>query len=163
MSMTDKSLRFIGTITIPARPRFIATKHYEVNTRDGVVVKINYMWGDFKSLLDKVEEAIGETELAVYQLTKKRSDKDIRAELGENKEETRLYHLWSLLEKQGYGERGKLLVNGCANIFYIRDIAGILWTVGARWSAYHGGWRLSARLASASFKWRSGYRVVSLN
>ena len=40
--------------------------------------------------------------------------------------ETTLAQLYALLERQGRGEDGVLLVNGAANIFYIRDINRVL-------------------------------------
>ncbi|MFA6275071.1 MAG: hypothetical protein WCX70_02925, partial [Candidatus Paceibacterota bacterium] len=57
------------------------------------------------------------------------------------------------------GENGVLLNNGYANIFYIRDQAGVLRAVRVGWS--DGGWYLSAYSALRPNGWRGGRQVFS--
>lgn len=64
-------------------------------------------------------------------------------ELESAKVETTLGQMFFLLEKQGKGEPGALLLNtGYLNIFYIRDTNGVLRTVGVSWHYY--GWSVYA-------------------
>jgi hypothetical protein len=89
-------------------------------------------------------------------------DGPIIAELGgEEKSETTLSEMFSLMEKQGKGEDGVLLNNGYANIFYIRDLAGVLRAVGVRWGG--GGWGVGADSVGGPDRWDGGYRVFSRN
>jgi len=151
---------------LPAQPRFVARDHFKVDTDDSAEVKIAYLWDDFtNNFLDKIEEEVPEAELAVRKLDKNLLDKDIRAEIGADKEETTLSQFWVLLKKQrsGKAEDGDLLVNGYANILYIKDAKGVLWAVLAGWRAGHGGWSVGASSVLGPSGWGAGIRVVSRN
>ncbi|MEX2010465.1 MAG: hypothetical protein WD874_01520, partial [Parcubacteria group bacterium] len=128
----ENVLTLLSTISLPAQPRFVARDHFKVDTNNSAEVKIAFLWDDFQHyFLGKIEGEAPEAELAIRQLDKDLLDKDIRAEIGADKEKTTLSQLWALLELQGHGQEGKLLVNGYANIFYIRDAKDNLWAVGA--------------------------------
>lgn len=156
-------LSLIATVTLPAQPRFVARDHFKVDTSAKAKVKIAFIWNDFQTFLAKVEEPVGETTLAVRKLTKGLLDKEIRKELGGEKEETTLSQFWAMLERQGHGQAGELLTNGYANIFYIRDAEDTLWAVHALWHAGSGGWDVGALSVAGPGGWRAGSRVVSRN
>jgi len=83
-------------------------------------------------------------------------------ELGDSRSySTTLVDLWAMLEKQPGGEEGALLVNGYANIFYIHDVEGNLWAVGAYWNSDVGGWCVYASSVEYPYGWLDGRRVVS--
>ena len=54
-----------------------------------------------------------------------------------------------------------MLLNGYANIFYIRDQKGILRAVVAYWDAGDGGWRVGAHSVGYASGWDAGGGVVS--
>lgn len=113
------------------------------------------------NFLDKVEKAIEPATLVVYRLEKPALDREIRAELGMDHEETTLAHLYELLSKQSEGERGPLLTNGYANIFYMRGNDGNLWAVYACWNVVVHGWHIYAFSVESPHKWVDGFQVVS--
>lgn len=156
-------LDFVATVVLPAQPRFVARDHFKVDTSAKAKVKIAFIWSGFQPFLEKTEEPVGETTLAVRKLTKDLLDKEIRKELGGEKEETTLSQFWAMLEKQGHGQAGELLTNGYANIFYIRDAENTLWAVRAYWDADRGGWDVHARSVTRPPWWHAEDRVVSRN
>jgi hypothetical protein len=80
---------------------------------------------------------------------------------GEAKVETTLTELWDMLKKQPKGEDGDLLINGYANIFYIKDAEGVLRAVLVHWFA--AGWFVSADSVELSLEWSAGYRGFCCN
>jgi glutamine phosphoribosylpyrophosphate amidotransferase len=126
----------------------------------------SYLWDNFKSWFlegdSKVEDACAENILRCNKLLKNSTDTPIIAELGGEKvAETSLAEMFSLLKKQANGQKGVLLTNGYANIFYVRDQSGVLRAVGARW--HDGGWNVSADAVSYPDAWRAGDQVFSRN
>ncbi len=157
-------LTLLTTVKLPAQDRFVARDHFKVDTSDKAKVKIAFIWDDFKNyFLNKVELGTPEVELALRTLNKGLLDKDIRAEIGEEKEETTLSQFWAMLTEQGSGQDGYLLTNGYANILYIRDTEGTLWAVRACWSAESGGWGVDADSVQNPHGWGAGDQVVSRN
>ena len=73
--------------------------------------------------------------------------------------ETSLAQLFALLERQGKGEDGVLLVNGLVNIFYVRDINGVLSAAHVMWSS--DGWLLYWYAIERPHRWSDGYQVFS--
>lgn len=109
----------------------------------------------------KAEENIPTGDLVPFVLTEYAYDNEIVANLGgEEKAETTLGEIWRLLERQANGEEGVLLTNGYANIFYVRDVNGVLRAVDVLWRG--GGWNAYA-LALGGGGWSGGDRVFSRN
>lgn len=137
-----KILKSVTSVTVPGTSRFSAADHFKHGeVVDGVKC---YLWDNFKARFgEKIEENVEGCEIRVHTLLQDARDLPIRAEIGEEREETKLAHLWNMLKLQNKGQKGALLTNGYANIFYIRDTEGSLWAVSARWSGV--GWRLDAR------------------
>lgn len=152
-------LRWLTTSTVHGKKNFCAKDYFIVDTSGNAVVKISFMSDNFRKLfLGKVEENVENVTLNIYNLEKALSDAFIRAELGE-RAETSIGHLWALLAKQPNGESGVLLINGYANIFYIRGSNDKLLTVDAHW--YDDNWILYVYLVENPDEWRVGSRVVS--
>lgn len=160
----DYLLELVGKVAIPASlSEFIARDNFIVDTSGKAGPKIVRLGSNFEEwFLKKVEEPIDESELCYHRLLKSSRDGSIVAELGgKEKAETTLVALFALLEKQGGGEEGVLLVNEYANIFYIRDIKCVLRAVYVYWS--DDGWYVNAHSVEAPFRWYAGYQVFFRN
>ena len=121
-----------------------------------------YLWENFKDhFLGKVEENVADATLAIHRLEKRSLDTQIRKELGQEYEEIALAHFFNLLRKQSKGEQGHLLVNGYANIAYIRDKDGNLWAVSAFWGSGSREWNVSACSVGNPRDWSDGNQVIS--
>ncbi|MEK7609666.1 MAG: hypothetical protein AAB470_00905 [Patescibacteria group bacterium] len=156
----NKLLEFVTQVRVDAVKQFITADRFKAGqTIDGV--KYHSSFGDNFNLhfLPKIEGDVQAVDLQVHKLLQNSKDLGIRTEIGEDKEETKLAHLHHLLTLQGNGEKGVLLTNGYANIFYIRGIDGNLWAVHARW--YDGGWYLGADSVGCSDGWDAGRQVFS--
>lgn len=148
-------LTFISCVTVAATQKFVA--------KDFFNPKKFYLGDNFKAwFLGKIEEPQAEMELRRHTLLRRSRDLPIITELGgEEKGETTLSQIASLIANQANGEEGTLLVNGYANIFYVRDINGVLRTVDAFW--YGGRWRLRAYPLEDPDEWNDGHQVFSRN
>jgi hypothetical protein len=157
-------IQFTDTVTIPACPeRFVARDHFIVDTSKKAKVKISYLGDNFKEkFLDKIEQPRQETTLRYGKLLKSSVDEPIIAETGgAEKAETMFAETFALMEKQANGEAGVLLANGYANIFYIRDSAGVLWTVNVSW--IDDGWDVYTYSVSNPPGWNAGNQVFARN
>lgn len=160
-------LSFIGTVSIPATTaKFVAKNKFKIDTSDQAPVKINYVGDNFNEwfLKDdgKIEDQIAEQTLRYGKLRKSSVDGPIIAELGgEEKAETTLAELHSLMSQQPNGEDGVLLINGYANIFYVRDINGVLRAVDVRW--HDDGWDVGASSVEFPNEWNDGYQIFARN
>jgi hypothetical protein len=157
-----KLLEFIDTTVVPASAeRFVAGEKFAVNTADNAEVKIGYLSGNFSLwFLGKTEEPVDGQTLNYAKLRKQSVDGPILSELGgEEKAETTLAEMFSLMKKQGKGEAGVLLMNGYANIYYIRDESGVLRAVIVYW--YCDGWRVYALSVEHPDVWDAGDQVFS--
>lgn len=160
-------LKLVSTVVIPTTTtKFVAKDKFVINTGRNAPVKINFI-GDhftewFLSGKGKNEEPISEHALRYAKLRKSSTDGPIIAELGgEEKSETMLSDTFSLMEKQKNGEDGALLSNGYANIFYIKDRAGVLRAVDVRW--HDDGWYVYAYSVENPNRWDDGSQVFSRN
>lgn len=126
-------------------------------------MKISWLGDNFKkNFLDKVEEVVAETTLNYHKLKKSSRDILIINELGgEDKAETTLAEMFFQMKKQASGESGVLLTNDYANIFYIRDINGVLWAVNCNWN--DDGWNVNANSVENPNDWNAGNQVFSRN
>lgn len=157
----------IGNVSLPATTdKFLAHEKFVVNTSASAKVKISFIGENFTNWFltngGKVEEPQAERELRYAKLKKNSRDKPIIAELGgAEKSETTLSEMFFLMEKQKCGEDGVLLNNGWANIFYIRDAAGVLRAVLVGWN--DDGWGVSANPVVNPGDWSADNRVFSRN
>lgn len=156
-----KLLESVATVPVTATTRFVAADRFVADTSKKAKVKIAFAWDNFKNnFVPKVETDIQAGELKIHKLLRDSLDKPIIAELGAN-HETYLADLWAMLLEQPNGEKGKLLVNGRANIFYIRDVEGVLWAVSVGWGPAYGGWVLCPDSVSFPAPWDADDQVVS--
>ena len=165
--VAKKLLKLVGTVSVPAIESFKAADYFKVDTSAKAPVKIAWLGENFKKhFLGKVENASEAADLNVHKLLTAARDlpeddePGIIPELG-GRHETMLGQLYSLLQKQGKGQAGTLLVNGRANIAYIRDEEGIFWAVNALWGACVDGWHVEACSVEDPNGWNGGNQVVS--
>jgi hypothetical protein len=124
-----------------------------------VPVKIWYVDEAFKKYFgQKVELAIGETQVRTHHPRKPSCDTSIIRELAE-KCEVKLWHFYTLLAKQGRGDEGSLLTDGSLNITHIHDVEGVSRPVVAEWDTDRG-WSLI--IPKCPRIWRPSDLVVSL-
>ncbi len=160
-------LDLAGTVTTPSTTsKFVAKDKFVVNTKRNAPVKISAVWdsfiGWFLSGDGKTEDPISEQTLRYHKLRKSSVDGLIITELGgEEKSETTLTEMFSLMEKQKNGEDGVLLNNGYANIFYVRDQNGVLRAVCVFWCVV--GWCVVASSVELPLRWGVGSQVFSRN
>lgn len=160
-------LEFVRTVKIRATTtKFVAKEKFVINTKRNAPVKISYLGDNFTAWFlsgdSKTEDPIMEQTLRYHKLRQFSVDAPIITELGgEAKAETALSEMFSLMEKQKHGENGVLLNNGWANIFYIKDGAGVLRAVCVYWRG--GGWGVGAGSVGDPGRWPGGYRVFSRN
>jgi hypothetical protein len=160
-------LELVSTVVVSATTsKFVAKDKFVVNTERNAKVLISAVWDKltnwFLSGDGKTEDPESEQTLRYHKLRKSSVDGPIITELGgEEKSETTLTEMFSLMEKQKNGEDGVLLNNGYANIFYIRDQNGVLRAVFVHWSG--GGWHVSAGSVEDPDGWDDGYQVFSRN
>jgi hypothetical protein len=153
-------LEKIGEITIPAQASFYMGSFMEECSKNGRI-KINWFGIKFKKLFfTKVEEPTQETKLCYSRTRHISTDKEIVAELGDKKE-TKLAQLCALLKLQGNREEGALLTESIntPNIFYIRDVNGMLNMVQVGWDLR--GWAIAATKFDPKHYHHAGERVFS--
>lgn len=164
---TPSILEFVSTIGVAATTaKFVAKEKFVVNTERNAPVKISCLGDNFTAWFlsgdGKTEDPISEQTLRYHKLRKSSADGSIITELGgEEKSETTLTEMFSLMEKQKNGEDGVLLNNGYANIFYIRDQNGVLRAVRVHW--FGGGWDVGAGSVGSPIEWLGGFQVFSRN
>ncbi len=145
---------------------FNVAEHLKItpgNERATAELVIGYIGGNFKSnFLDKIEEAVAASKLHAYRLKKNSVDGPIITDLGgEEKAETTVAEMVDLMRRQGRGQKGLLLTNGYANIFYIRDSHGVLRAVRCYWRSGYGYWSVEASPVADPDEWDAGFRVIS--
>lgn len=163
-SVKPRLLAPVGTSTIPATTeKFVARDKFVLGTGSDMAVKISFLGDNVKSwFLGKVEGPFPRSTLLVSKLAQSSLDEPIIQELGgEEKAEVTLTEIRQLMERQANGEAGTLLTNGFANIFYVRDISGVLRAVCVSWDG--DGWRVGANSTSFPYGWGGGRRVFSRN
>ncbi len=162
-------LELVSTVVVPATTsKFVAKEKFIRDTGRKAKVKISHLGGNFTEWYlagdGKTEDPISEQTLRYHKLRQSSMDGPIIAELGgEARAETTLTEVFSLMEKQSNGENGALLTDGYANIFYVRDSAGLLRTVGVYWSWSADGWLVYALSVGNPSRWNAGNQVFSLN
>lgn len=146
---------------VPSTTEFVAEDKFKVDTSKKAKVKISYLGDNFKEwFLGKRENPFPSSTVCGRQLNKNLVDGPILVELGgQEKAETTLFELFIMMNRQANGESGALFNNGVANIFYVRDIKGILRAVGVGWD--DGGWSVDAYSVESPYVWLAGLCVFS--
>lgn len=157
-------LKKILTIVVPATAEpFDIEKKFVKNLDRDATLKVAFVSDDFQSsFYGKTEDPVVESILNCYKLKKPANDREIIGELGgEDKVGTTMAEVFHLMTAQGRGQKGKLLVNDYANIFYVRDKAGRLCAVNVHW--YVDGWNVYALSLDDASWWDDGCQVFSRN
>lgn len=159
--VTSGLLKFVQNVAVGGggTQEFIVKDHFTKNNRK---VKFWYLVDNFTKhfLNNKVERGITAGQVAVYALLDVSFDPEIMTALGSQRRIIKLAHFYQLIEAQGQGQDGPLLVNGHVNIAYIEDDDGIVWAVSAYWFA-GAGWIVAAYLVENRTCWLAGYQVLS--
>jgi len=124
-------------------------------------IKFATVWTEFKKhFYGTVEGPIAETRLQKYKLLRISPDGPIIAELGgAEKVEGSLAALYFLIRRQGRGEAGILQTNGYANIFYVRDVKGVLCAVRLGWDGE--GWVIDAISVEDPLAWNGKHEIFA--
>lgn len=155
-----KLLQLMTTTPVAVIDSFRAADHFKIDTKKATV-RIAWLGDNFKAnFIGLSEGACEAVDIKTHKLLKSSLDTPIITELGDRAEIT-LGQLFALLQKQGNGGAGALLVNGHVNIAYIRDVDGNLWAVDACWSADDGGWCVGAYSVGDQSGWSAGRQVLS--
>ncbi len=124
-----------------------------------------YWWSNFEEHFGHHRERATKKDikLVVHRLLKGLSNEAIVKALGgEAVAESFLGQMAYLIAFQPHGEEdGVLLVNGWANIFFIKDDNGELWAVYCAWISDDREWHLNAIPISDPVGWRAGRQVFS--
>ena len=154
-SATVPVLTLVEGIKVSGAKRFVASESF--TQENGF-----YLWNNFKKyFLNKVEENILDTTLAIHRLEKRSLDDQIRKELGQEHEEIALDHCFDLLKNQSKGQVGLLLTDGCFKIAYIKGNDDKLWAVYAYWLSDDRYWHVDAYSVEYPSDWIGGDLVVS--
>ena len=161
-TQTPRLLKFVKSIELPAIGEFSPKDYFKVipqEDRGTADVIIGYIHPNLQSLLYSagIEPAKNAETLRIRCLLVPSVDGPILANLGK-KAKTTFGRMWQMMEKQGRGQEGDLLVNGCANIFYIE---GTAWAVFCYWLASGGDWDVGADPVTYPGRWSDGRHVVS--
>jgi hypothetical protein len=147
------------TSAIPRVEQFVTREHFKEDVSSLAEVRIYWLGATFRQrFLQKVEEDGNGAILRTFVLRKPSRDAEILAELNIH-HETKLGDLWCLLALQPNGESGTLLTNAVPNLFYIRDIDGVLGAVDAVWGG--AGWEIGASSVEGPSQWLPGRQVIA--
>ncbi len=158
MVMSDL-LKGVSCVATKAVELFKPEEWFQKGEHDGV--KIAYVSENLQRVMSgKTETNVPEATLRIHQLCKSSVDGPIIAELGgESVVVTTFAQMRQMVMAQGRGQRGKLLTNGYASIFYIKDANGVLWAVYC--FCHVDGWYFYASSVTDPYTCRVGFQVVS--
>jgi hypothetical protein len=158
--MSNNIFEFQGTIVIPATTsKFVAKDQFKKIKNRVSYLGVNfYNW--FLAGDGKIEDLIPQITLRYAKLLSDIRDVKIIAELGgEAKVEVALAEVYYLMEQQKNGEGGVLLINNYTNVFYIKDVNGVLRAVDVQ--SFGSGWYVSASSIADPDGWREGDQFFS--
>ncbi len=152
-------LQKLGEVAFPGAMNFVAKEKFKLKKDGGIC---SYLGTNFTTwFLDKTETNVVLSTIGYGKLLQNAKDAIIIAFLGgETRAETSLAEVFHLMSVQANGEAGVLLINGWANIFFVRDFSGVLRVVSVRWLGC--GWVVHAREVTDPGAW-SGGQVFSRN
>jgi hypothetical protein len=149
---------------------FVAGDNFVINTSSEAKVKIvglNEMFiKEFLTDTGKTDDLVNRRILLCYPLKTWATDMpqsqneaaSIPVLGGEGKVETTLAEMWNLIERHANG--GKMLLDNCeTNVFYIKNLNGVLRAVDLHWSV--GGWYIAASSIESPGGWHGVGQVFS--
>ena len=130
-------------------------------TKNNLKVKFGYIDDKVVKLFGKSQD-VPAGELAVNTLLLSEHDPEIMVALGpQSRRFIKLGQFYQLIEAQGHGQEGPLLVDGRANIAYVIDDNGAAWAFNAFWSPYYGDWGVFVYSVADLRGWGAGHQVLS--
>jgi len=149
-------LKFEGNVPLVGG-RFVAKQAF---TMGNTKVKFCYIDERIPKLFGGVKEDVAAGQLGVHTLRRPSHDPDIMVAMGpQPKRFVSIGQYYYMLEAQGQGQEGPLLINGYANIGYVMDENGAVWVLDARW--YSDGWYVGLRSVARRSGWGAGRRALS--
>ena len=142
-----------------AAHRFVASESF---TKSNTKVKFGYIDERVAKLFGKNKKDVPAGEIAMHTLLEDNYDPDIMAAIKPHSARfVKLGQFYQLIEAQGHGQEGPLLVNERANIAYAIDDNGAPWAVNADWCPYCGGWGVYLFSVARLLRWLAGRQVLS--
>lgn len=150
----------LGEVAFPGATNFVASEHFIKDTSVSTKVKISGFGSNFSAwFLGKGETQVAPT-IRYDKLLQWAKATVILAFLGgEVPAEMSLAEILHLTSLQPNGEAGALLVNEWANIFFVRDVNGVLRLVRVHWDG--DGWSFYAYETSDVSEWDADDQVFS--
>ena len=153
-------LTFEGKVRTESR-RFVVGESFVMGNPK---VRFGYIDERIVRLFGKSQD-VPAGEIAVHTLLVPSHDPEIMVALGpQSRRFIQLGQFYQLIEAQGHGQEGPLLVNGCAyanNIPYVIDDNGAPWALRAFWSLAKHWWHVNASPVSDPSAWYAGCQVFS--
>ncbi len=151
-------LNFERKVSVVAR-RFVISESF---TKGNPKVKFGYIDERIPKLFGKSQD-VPAGELAVNTLLLGKHDPEIMVAIGpQSRRFIKLGQFYQVIEAQGHGQAGPLLVNGRANLAYVLDDEnGAPWAVRARWRPRCGGWGVNVDSVAVLDEWIAGLQVLS--
>ncbi len=150
-------LAFNQNVSLPAGP-FVLDRCF---TKSNPKVKFSFIDEKLPRLFSKSSGQLAASQIATHTLLVARHDPDIMASIpAHSKRFIKLGQFGQLLQAQGQGQEGPLLVNGYANIAYILDDNGAPWAVRADWRGEYG-WLVGVYSVARGLVWYDGDQVLS--
>ncbi|MEI7451759.1 MAG: hypothetical protein WCK37_00990 [Candidatus Falkowbacteria bacterium] len=142
--------------------KFIAKERFVVDTSETARIKISYLGRNFIDWFgEKIEDSFPGSSIVGRKLIESSLDTQIINELGgERFAETTLMEINTAMWRQANGEFGELSTKGEHNVFYVRDVKGILRTVSVYWDPI-ACWCVDAVSIDSFFGHDAGCRVFS--
>ena len=143
--MPKSFLKRVGTIIVPEDEVCD-----ELDVKDFTGEIANFSCNDeFEKVFGKtVQPPTDSTHLAVERLEANACNKRILEAVGEIRAEINLQMALYAIGRQSEGQDGELLVHGGANIFFIADDRGKLWSICAFFDLDQNGWVFDAYLVN---------------
>ncbi len=149
----------VGSTAIMAdEKKFIVNDNFKVDIREVADLKISFLGESFRAWFENTKEPrfLGGT-IEGRDLVRSATASVIFSEFNERRKiETTLREIHDLMKIQKNGDKGTLLTNGAANIFFVGDINNQLRVVRIRF--YAECWRVNSYLVTRPTKWQIGDR-----
>jgi hypothetical protein len=160
--LQNKILELVTTIKLPAFGGEFAPRDYFRVTldeyREVERVVIGHVDADVKLLMEgRLEPDAGKVTIRIHRLCRPSEAGTILATLGKDVK-LGFCQMYRMMEKQGRGQEGYLLVDGRPNIFYIE---GTDWMATCCWDSGFHYWRVYANPVADPRPWRAGSQIIS--
>jgi hypothetical protein len=151
LALFPRCLKGIFTRHIPAAKEFVVHDHFVVDTSLSAKLRVCNINLHFQTVFAlKIERDVGEGSVIISKIIKQVCEEDILAEIGADKAELALAHVYHFLKGAEHQHFW---------VFYVRDSSDVLCSVSALWC--EDGWSIESRPVFQVKMWDIGHRVVS--